>query len=644
MKNKITIFITALIIGTLTACNIQEDTKPKDTTPTISPVNQTAINLTPTVTQFIPPDPPRVLTICSQEPASLFLYGDASSAAKSILHAIYDGPFDFSNFQLEPVILENVPSLENGGASLKPVDVIPGTLIIDALGNWVSMNEGVLYRPSGCGESECALTYEGTAAVQMDTQVLQFQMIPGVLWSDGKPLTASDSVFSYNVLQQLFRDTAFDIVRFTKSYTALDDRTVEWVGIPGYVGNFGNKFVSPLPEHQLGGLDVQSLLAEEITSKIPMGWGAYMIDEWVAGDHITLSRNTNYFRVPEDLPRFDHLVYRFMGDGDEAIDALVVGECDIIDGTLLTEANLPRLESEQEAGNLSYTIQVGTAWELAAFGIDTLSQRYDWFSSKEVRQAIAMCIDRGKIVEELLYGVPSVPDTYVPSNHPLSAPVASYSYDPEAAGKLLTAAGWMDYDNDPQTPRTSTGILNIPDSTSLVITYLVPSDAERPEAAQYIKDGLESCGIGVEIVILDWESLMTPGPEGPLFSRNFEMAQLAWVASIEPPCGLFKSEEIPGPYPEFSKGWGGANLSGYSNPEFDQACQKATLSLPGSEAYVEAHQTAQAIFAEDLPVLPLYQRIRLEAMRPDMCNANIDLAGYSTLVHLEALDYGEFCE
>jgi peptide/nickel transport system substrate-binding protein len=302
------------------------------------------------------------------------------------------------------------------------------------------------------------------------------------------------------------------------------------------------------------------------------------------------------------------------------------------------------LETEQEAGNLVYSFQTGSAWELAAFGVNTLSQRYDWFGLKEVRQAIAMCIDRDVIVDELLYGVPQVPDTYVPENHPYFESTTSYSYDPEAAGDLLTAAGWIDHDDNPQTPRISNGLANIPDGTSLAFSYLVSSDAERPETARYIKNNLAGCGIEVEINTQDWESLMTPGPEGFLFGRNFEMAQFAWSTSVEPACRLFMSEEIPGPYPEFPKGWGGANLSGYSSTAFDEACLEAMSTLPGGDANMEAHHTAQEIFAEELPVLPLYQRIHLVAVRPDMCEPLIDPAANSALIHLEEMDYGEACE
>jgi len=637
----IIVFIIAVILGTLTSCNTQNSPSQVESvaspTPTAHPL-QSTLTITPN------PEPLRVLTICSQEPASLFLLRDGTSAARSILQAIYDGPIDLLNFDVQPVILEQIPSVQNGGARLEPVDVSPGELIADAQGNWITMAEGVLYKPSGCIDLSCALPYEGQDPVKMDALVLQFHLLPGIQWSDGLPLTAADSVFSFEVFSRLNQNTLPEMIRFTESYTALDDRTVEWKGVPGYVGSIPSKFISPLPAHQLDQFDTETLLTSALTNRTPIGWGPYIIDEWVDGDHITLNRNPNYFRAAEGLPHFDHLVYRFMSSGDEAIDALLVGECDFVDRTLLHDEHIDRLKQAQGAGNLTFVVQTGTAWELAAFGIDTLNlQRVDLFGNKQVRQAIAMCIDRQKIVDELLFGVSLVPDSYIPPNHPLFQSQTRLEFSPERAGELFTTAGWMDTDADPQTPRTAQGIPGIPDGTPFEFTYLVPSDAQRPKVAGIIKEGLAQCGIGVEVIPENWDGLMKPGPEGPLFGRQFEMAQFAWVASIEPACYLFSSDEIPGPYPAHPKGWGGGNLTGYSSLEFDEACRQAKSALPGSEIYIENHTRAQAIFMDELPVIPLYQHIGLVAMGPDLCHVVIDPATQSALSHLELLDYGDTC-
>ncbi len=97
------------------------------------------------------PPPQRLLTICmGQEPTSLFIYADGSQAARNVRQAIYDGPTDVVEYQYAPVILEEIPSLENGGVIIEPVSVEVGKLILDSSAELVNLEEGVIFRPSGC--------------------------------------------------------------------------------------------------------------------------------------------------------------------------------------------------------------------------------------------------------------------------------------------------------------------------------------------------------------------------------------------------------------------------------------------------------------------------------------------------------------
>jgi peptide/nickel transport system substrate-binding protein len=229
--------------------------------------------------------------------------------------------------------------------------------------------------------------------------------------------------------------------------------------------------------------------------------------------------------------------------------------------------------------------------------------------------------------------------------HPLYNPeVSKYSFDPQAASSALEAMGWVDADNNTQTPRIARGVPGIPDGTSLQITYQTVTGEVRQQAAEMVKDSLAQCGVELNTVLMDWDQLFAPGAEGPIFGRLFEMAQFGWETSLEPACFLFTSDEIPGPYPEAVKGWGGANATGYSNPEFDQACKKALNTLLGQPEHADAHRQAQAIFASDLPVIPLYLIPTRVAMRLDMCGVTLDPSAGSALWNLEAFNYGDECQ
>lgn len=593
------------------------------------------------------PVPPRVLTICmGREPTSLFLYGDASVAARSVREAIYDGPFDWLGFEAKPVILEKVPSLSDGDVLLEPVSLESGSLIVDAEGNLTNLKDGILYLPSGCSDASCAATFSGQESVSLDQLVVRFQLRPNLQWSDGAPLTADDSVYSFQVAESLFPRVKADLIAHTQSYLALDEVTVEWRGIPGYRNsNYPTLFFTPLPRHLWGAINPEELLSAEIASRYPIGWGPYQIEEWVPGDHISLVKNPVYFRAGEGKPSFDNLVFRFVEHRESALEALLAGECDYIDETVGLETQSAELMELEKSGQVAAAFETGTAWEHANFGITAAdTSQPALFQLKETRQAIAMCIDRQRMAEELFFGQSLVPDTYVPPTHPLVNPdVQQYEFDPQAAAVLLESVGWLDTDHDPATPRTAQGVPGVPNGTPLEFVYQTTPEEEKQHAAEILQASLAQCGIRANISTSSWEDLLAPGPEGPVFGRSFQMAQFGWITAQEHPCFLYTSQEIPGVYPEFPKGWGGANVSGYSNPSFDHACQRARSAFPGTDEYLAAHHKAQALFAEELPAVPLYLRLKLVAMRPDLCGVITDPSAESALWNIEHFDYGLGC-
>lgn len=595
----------------------------------------------------------------AQEPESLFLYGDISVAARSVREAIYDGPIDVLGYEPAPVILDEFPGLENGGVAIESVQVQPGDYLIDANGNLAALAEGVTFFPAGCSERACAQEYTEQAEISMDQIVVRFGLAEGITWSDGNPLTADDSLYSFEVAQSIYPRVRADTLIRTRAYQAVDDETVEWRGVPGYrPANYVPLFFTPLPRHTWGQLPVEELFSAEMSSRRPLGWGPYVIDEWVAGDHISLRKNLNYFRASQGLPNFDHLVFRFVGSRDEALAALLSGECDYVDETAGLEQSSQNLLELQDSGRIAIFMESGTAWEHADFGLlpynppDPLETpavvgeaQTSLFAQKETRQAIVQCIDRQRMADELFLGSSQVLDTYVPESHPLYNPEAvPYQFDPQSGAALLDSVGWVDEDGDPATPRVATGVPGIPFGTSFEFTFLTTAEDEKLRAAEILRQNLGECGISVEVQPLSWEELTAPGPDGVVFGRHFSLAQFAWITSLEPPCFLFTTAEIPGPYPQFTKGWGGANVSGFSNPEFDRTCAQAMSTLPDTPEHRQAHLQAQAIFAEELPVIPLYSRLKLVATRADICGVIVDPSADSALWNLEVFDYGENCD
>jgi peptide/nickel transport system substrate-binding protein len=597
--------------------------------------------------------PKRTLVVCEgQEPQSLYIYGTSARGMWSILEAVYDGPFDTRNFSAQPVILEDLPSLAGGDAVLTPVEVKAGDNVVDANGNLVALATGTRVSPSGCSGDACNSPWDGKKTLKLDQLKVTFKLKPGIQWSDGQPLTAGDSVYSFDLASAPETPVSKNIIDRTVSYTAIDELTVEWTGLPGYVpSQYNTLFWLPLPKHAWGSIKPADLLTAPEATQKPLGWGPYVIDSWVAGDHISLNKNPLYFRASEGLPKFDTLVFRFLGDqSSNNLAALEAGECDIIDQNVLLEDQMEQLVSDSAMGKVKALFGQGPEWEHLDFGIKPASyddgfnvgkDRADFFSDSRVRQAFAYCINRQALVETLFYSQTSVPGGYLPPAHPLfQADLKPLPYDPVSGAKLLDEAGWKADNSNPTATRTAAGSATVPAGTPLVVSYAISDSPLDLQVAQMVQKNLSSCGIDARISTYDLAQLYTSGPDGPLFGRQFDLTQFAWETGSQSPCFLYQTSQIP----TAKNNWLGANITGYSNPDYDAACQKALQSRPDQADYAKINQQAESLFASQLPVIPLYYRMKIVATRPDLCGLQMDVTDRSALWGLEGLDYGTGCK
>jgi peptide/nickel transport system substrate-binding protein len=541
-------------------------------------------------------------------------------------------------------------------------------MVVDTDGDVISLDSSAdpppMLVPAGGGDP---VAYQG-GEIEMEQLSATFKLLPGLLWSDGEPLTAADSVYAFNLLADpnTQADKVVKVER-TATYTAIDDLTIIWTGLPGFLdAGYRTNFIGPAPEHVWGRYTAAELLNAEESHLKPIGWGPYVIDEWVQGDSITLHKNPKYFRADEGLPKFDALIFRFIGDNTNAnIAALLSGECDILDTTAGLSGQSELLLDLQSSGQIKATFTTGTTWEHLDFGIQHIEyddgyqqgiDRPDFFSDVRTRQAFTMCMDRQALVDTLTFGQSMVIDSYLPPQHPLYNPdVRHYDFDVETGSALLEEVGWMDDDGDPGTPRVARDVAGVPDGSQLSITYETTSS--RSGIATILQGSLAQCGIQANIQTYSSSELFSDGPEGAIFGRQFDLGGFAWLTGVEPPCDLFISSDTVGPAGEDwvsiqdgrirtfqENGWAGANNPGFANDEFDQACSKALGSLPGQLEHETAHLAAQRIFAEQLPIAPLYLFTKLAATRPDLCGFIMDPTNGSVYWNIEEFDYGPGCE
>lgn len=593
---------------------------------------------------------PRTLTVClGAEPASLYFYGKKGLAEINVLSAIYDGPIDTLAYTYRPVLLEKIPSLSDGDAVIRTVPVGVGSRV-QTVGQGVlelpaSLEEPVLLRPAGCRSDDCAVPWlpiSGT--LEMDQLVVTFTLRAGVAWASGVPVTAYDSVYSF----QLARDpatpdaTSREIIELTAAYEAADARTVVWTGLPGYLDDgYMTRFWTPLPQHQWGDLAAQDLVAAPVSARTPMGYGPFTVQEWAPGERIVLVKNPYYSRAAEGLPRVDQLVYRFVRPDTEAgISALLNRTCDIVSQDALLspgmapEQLVPLLLDLERRGQIDAIVSTTPIYEHLDMRLlpDDSGLRPDFFSDRRMREAIAMCLDRERVVRELFYGYSPIMASYVPREHPLYNPtVRTRTYDLARARALLAQLGWQDIDRDGV--REAYGVAGIPDGTRLSLRWLTSKTFPRPAYLQVLQQNLTECGFEVRLEYVAAQALYAAGPDGLLAGRLFDLASYSWLASVEPPCELYMSTEIPSP----ENGWAGHNYVGYVNPAYDAACRRARAALPGEPEYVQYHQVAQRIWAADLPSLPLYMRVKVAASRPQVYSFFLDPTETSEMWNVEKI-------
>ncbi len=612
--------------------------------PPASTVSETPVAIDPTP---LPP-PLKTLVVClDREPESLFiysdayLYGEAGAEARAVLEAIYDGPIDIVNYRAFPVILRDLPSFDTGGARLEEVTIAEYEVYLNPVTlQPANLRLGDPYMPVGCTGSDCIESYAG-GEVQMERLVVEFELLPDLTWSDGEPLTASDSRFSFELDSDQTIPTTKYLVDRTAAYEVVDEMTVRWTGIPGYFDpEYATLFWKPLPQHLLGDIALDDLQNTELTTRNPIGWGPYRIEEWRSGEQLLLVKNPYYFHAGEGLPNFDRLLFRFLqSDSRAAIQQLLTGECDLVDESLLGVSAAATLKQYVEEGRFKVVWAPSPEITRLDFNIAPIGRRGEaFFEEPRTREALAHCLDREALLTDVLLGFGALPDSYLAPGNPVEQDGPGLPiYDPDAGRALLSEVGWIEAD-DEAIPRIANGVPGVAFGTDFSFTLLTAEGDMNEQTASIIQTDLAACGVEVQVETMDFSSLTAPYPDGPVFGRGFDTVLWSWPEWITPLCEMFTERELPTEKSPF-----GVNATGFNDLAYNQACERVLLGRVDDEEYLRALLDTQDIFAQALPGIPLYQAPRFVAYNEEICGIEVDSLSFSVLFGLENFDAGAGC-
>ena len=552
------------------------------------------------------------LVVCmSQEPDTLYLVTSNMAVQRDVYNAYNDrGSASDTAYWFYTELLEKLPTLEDGDAVLEGEEG----------------PEGVL-----------SMTYK---------------VKDGITWHDGEPLKASDFKYTYDVQMDpesgvVSRSTIDKI----ESFEVIDDLTFKVTLKKGIMDPmYGPYYVpEPLPQHVLGDMAPVDIIDSEYSRTGYPGTGPFVFEEWVAGDSITFTKNENYF---QGGPNFEKVVYRFIPDTNSLMAALIAGECDVATSDGLQVTNLPFMQQAKAKGLVDYHAQASTVWEHFDINQWPWDDRLPWFAMTEVRQAVAYGTNRQQMTEEILYGEVEPMQSWIPADSWAFNPdVQQYPYDPEKAKELLASVGFEDKDGDgvveaygysgtfpDQEGGGRAGDWVIPDGTPFEVSFnTTTGNAMREALSQIFQANMADIGINVTLDLLPASVYFAD--DGPLSQRRFDICEYAWVSDPDPGGDtlwvgmdivaddgtVLITEQIP------SEGddWNGQNYDGWVNEEASKLSFDATNALRQSDR-IPLYHAQQVVFMEEVPTIPLFQRVEVTGYAPDLLGIQKGLSNYVT--------------
>lgn len=266
-----------------------------------------------------------------------------------------------------------------------------------------------------------------TSWEQVDPTTVRFHLRQGVKFSDGVDFTADDVVFTVNRIvdpknayAMLSRIGLVSGATFVDKYTVdIKTRTVS----PTLLRGLSDIIMEPKHYYEKAGADA--------VASHPIGTGPFVFQQWMPGDHYTLTTNKSYWG---GVPKFDRLIIRTIPDGSTRVASLVTGESQIIE-----EVPIDLIGQVNESGTAKVE-EIGTTVGLVL----TFDPEIKPFDNPKIREAFDYAIDKPLILKEILKGQGEILQGQVLTSNALgfNGALKARPYDPARAKKMLQDAGY----------------------------------------------------------------------------------------------------------------------------------------------------------------------------------------------------------
>ncbi len=323
--------------------------------------------------------------------------------------------------------------------------------------------------------------------VAPDGLSISFKIREGMKFASGNPITADDVVFSLTRAIKLDKSPAFILTQFglnadnvDEMVVKTDDNTVQFKMDKAYAPTL----VLYCLTATVGFIVDQKLAMEnEVDGDFGYNWlktayagsGAFTIREWRANEVVVMERNDNYSGEAAPMAR---AIYRHIPETSTQRLLLEKGDIDIA-------RNLGAEEIQALADNPDIVIDSGVKGAVYYLG---LSQKNEFLSKPEVRQAMKYLVDYQTIADTIMKGKVTVHQAFLPKGFLGVLEETPFELNVEKAKELLAAAGV------PDGFKVTMDTRNTPDITSI---------------AQAIQQTMALAGIEIELIPGDGQQTLT---------------------------------------------------------------------------------------------------------------------------------------
>jgi peptide/nickel transport system substrate-binding protein len=465
--------------------------------------------------------------------------------------------------------------------------------------------------------------------VSADGKTYTFHLRNDLVWSDGTPITSADVLYTWKAIQAAGKGTVDSPLAYVLAapgqsgitdVQAPDANTVVVTFSSSECTALGEaSALIPAPTQALPA-DVTQLNDADYNLNPTVTSGPFTFGEFRPGEQVTVNGNPSYKDAIKGVVEPTSYIYKNVPDANVEVDQFLAGQLNLLDTPAVARRADIRASKSQV---YSYT---GDAWDYLAFNtadptnpqnaLDDKGNPIDQghhplFGDVAVRQALSHAIDVNAIIKAALFGEGTQMSSFlIPSSWANDKSLAPITYDTKLAGQMLDAAGFIDDDNDPSTPRVAKGAKYAPDGTKFEFTlYTNDGNARRTAIGQLVQDQLAQIGVKVDFQTIDFNTLLDI-----MNGQTFDAIILGWrngypddpdATSLFTPTG-----DVVG---------SGNNFTSYSNPEFTKLNAQAK-SVAGCATADRApiYQQMEKIMQNDVPYVWLEAQNGMYAAGPNV--------------------------